>query len=175
MFYKIGIPAASAKFFFINMIAFPEALNEFFILYKSLYKLEGGSKENSKSGMKFPDEVIKLCVNSLQERLLHNKAIADDQIKSIAHFLFNCAFYKSLKIEYYLKCIEIVLNSVAKSVDNTKIECFRIICNGNDSLELPSQLKRRIRLVKNFLVSFRKQETVEVSEGEIKPKTLTNF
>lgn len=173
MSYKIGLPAASAKFFFNNMIAFTEALNKFFIVYKSLYELEGDSTEVSKNELKFSEELIKLCVNSLQERLLHNKAIADDQTKSIAHFLFNCALHKSIKIDDYLKCIEIVLNSIAKSVDNTKIDCFRIICK--DSIELSSQLKRRVRLVKNFLVSFRKQETVEVSEGEIKPKTLTNF
>lgn len=137
------------------MIAFPKAIEEFLNIYNTIYKF--GSNGNCHS--KFSDEVIKLCMNLLQQKLMQDKE--DIQVALIADFLYNCMVYKTMKVDDYLICIEIVLNSTAFFINDTKIECFTTICLHKLD-EIPMKLRKRTAAVKNLLIYFRDKKIEQV-------------
>ena len=128
------------------MIAFPEALEEFLNTYNAMYEV-------------ISDEVMKLCINLLQQKLMQDKE--DSQPTLIADFLFNCMIQKRVKVDDYLTCIEIVLNSTAFLINNTKIECFTTICL-NKAAKIPMKLKKRITDVNNLLFFFKDKQIEKV-------------
>lgn len=109
----------------------------------------------------FPNEVIKICVKELKIKLRQN----NNQFNIIAYFLSDCFICDIISDNDYYKCIEIVLNSFAISVDNANIECFEhILIQRIGGMKLPAALKLRTDCMKLPLNNFKDKEMVKVNQ-----------
>lgn len=154
-------PTANAKFFFDNMVAHPQAMLNFrnsFVLM--IRKISEGSYQN------FPVEVYKICMSTFEGILLKNVAAKGDEVIVISNFLSHCFQQSCIDVESYHKCIEIVLNSLAISIDNTKIECFKIILfQSFGGIVVPPELDWRIEIIELSLNYLENKKIVKVNHA----------
>lgn len=126
----------------------------------------------------FPSEVIKICMNTLETKFLQNQA--DNETITVSNFLSHCYIHKGMADDFYHKCIEIVINSLATSINKTKIDCFKTFtfenftgiippdefnlraqyCNG---ITWPPKLKLRIEDIDKLLNNLEYRNIVKVS------------
>lgn len=111
----------------------------------------------------FPSEVIKICLSELEAALLQKRT--DDEIIVVCKFLTHCHVYKGIPDDVYHKSLEIVLNSFAISIDQTKFECFKTLFSQNyRRIELPSELTIRTHLIQTLLNNSVNKTFVRVSQ-----------
>lgn len=113
----------AAKFLMDNIIYYQEFKSKFLQFLTSL-----ALPSQPEASRKFTPEVMKRCIATLSDYFTQeNPPDPDRRTISLTEFVTNCYFSGLMSAEDFNECIEMILNSLGKSITQTKANCVNFM------------------------------------------------